>query len=225
MTTHSKEIELEPSWKKALNNILTSEKYIVLIQNIQKLYLSTSVYPNQSNLFNAFTLCPFDKVKVVILGQDPYHGIAQAHGLAFSVPDNIPIPPSLKNIFQEIKNDIGNLNCTNGNLTKWADQGVLLLNSILTVEANKAASHQKIGWQYFTDAVIQIISDKKENIVFLLWGNYAKSKIGLIDSNKHCILTSVHPSPLSAHNGFLGCKHFSKTNTYLTRHNIANIVW
>ena len=183
------------------------------------------VYPPSPLIFNAFNLTPFDNVKVVIIGQDPYHNIGQAHGLAFSVPDGIQKPPSLQNIFKELNQDLGIAIPTTGNLEKWAKEGVLLLNASLTVRANMAASHAKIGWQKFTDAAIKALSDKKQNLVFILWGNYAIAKENLIDHNKHLILKTVHPSPLSASRGFFGCHHFSKTNEYLINHNIKPIDW
>ena len=183
------------------------------------------VFPPSSLIFNAFNLTPFDDVKVVILGQDPYHNIGQAHGLAFSVPDNIQKPPSLINIFKELNQDMGLPIPTHGNLEKWAKEGVLLLNASLTVRAHMAASHAKIGWQHFTDAAIKALSDKKQNLVFILWGNYAIAKENLIDHNKHLILKTVHPSPLSASRGFFGCRHFSKTNEYLIKNNIKPINW
>lgn len=183
------------------------------------------VYPPSQMIFNAFNLTPFDKVKVVILGQDPYHNVGQAHGLAFSVPNGIMPPPSLKNIFKELQSDIGMPIPTNGNLESWAREGVLLLNSCLTVRANNPASHQGIGWQRFTDAAINALSEKKEHIVFLLWGNYAIAKEKLIDTRKHLVLKTVHPSPLSANRGFFGCRHFSQTNTYLSSNGISPIKW
>lgn len=183
------------------------------------------VYPPSQMIFNAFNLTPFDKVKVVILGQDPYHNVGQAHGLAFSVPNGIMPPPSLKNIFKELQSDIGMPIPTNGNLENWAREGVLLLNSCLTVRANNPASHQSIGWQTFTDAAIKALSDKREHIVFLLWGNYAIAKEKLIDTRRHLVLKTVHPSPLSANRGFFGCRHFSQTNTYLSNNGISPIKW
>ena len=183
------------------------------------------VYPPSQLIFNAFNLTPFDKVKVVILGQDPYHNVGQAHGLAFSVPNGIMPPPSLKNIFKELQSDIGMPIPTNGNLESWAREGVLLLNSCLTVRANNPASHQGIGWQRFTDAAINALSEKKEHIVFLLWGNYAIAKEKLIDTRKHLVLKTVHPSPLSANRGFFGCRHFSQTNIYLSSNGISPIKW
>lgn len=176
-------------------------------------------------IFNAFNLCPFDKVKVVILGQDPYHEIGQAHGLAFSVPEGIALPPSLQNIYKEIESDLNIKVEKNGDLTRWAKQGVLLLNSTLTVEQHRAASHQNFGWEIFTDNVINILSKEKEHLVFILWGSFAIKKSSLIDKAKHLVLTSVHPSPLSAYRGFFGNRHFSKTNNYLSANNIEPINW
>lgn len=183
------------------------------------------VYPPSKLIFNAFNLTPFDKVKVVILGQDPYHNVGQAHGLAFSVPDGIQPPPSLQNIFKELNSDIGMEIPRKGNLENWAKEGVLLLNASLTVRANMAASHARIGWQQFTDAAIRALSDKKEHLVFILWGNYAIAKESLIDRSKHLVLKTVHPSPLSANRGFFGCHHFSMTNQYLINNGIQPVNW
>lgn len=222
----------------AIKKPLIEEKwYQVLKEEFEKPYLTqiksflieekkhNIVYPPSSLIFNAFNLTPFDDVKVVILGQDPYHNVGQAHGLAFSVPDGIQKPPSLQNIFKELNQDLGLPIPATGNLEKWAKEGVLLLNASLTVRANMAASHAKIGWQQFTDAAIRALSEKKHNLVFILWGNYAIAKENLIDHNKHLILKTVHPSPLSASRGFFGCHHFSKTNEYLINHNIKPIDW
>lgn len=184
-----------------------------------------TVYPPGPLIFNAFNLTPFDKVKVVILGQDPYHGPGQAHGLSFSVPDGVQFPPSLQNIFKELHDDLGVPVATSGNLEKWAREGVLLLNSSLTVRAGQAASHSCHGWEQFTDAAIRALSEQREHLVFILWGNYAIAKQSLIDSGKHLILKSVHPSPLSAYRGFFGCHHFSKTNNYLIQNGINPIDW
>jgi uracil-DNA glycosylase len=203
------------SWGEYLKNefkknyMLNLNAFLTLQKQNKKI-----IYPNPENRFNAFEKTSFEKVKVVILGQDPYHGEGQAHGLSFSVPNGVTPPPSLKNIFKELNNDC-QINNTLTNLTPWAEQGVLLLNSVLSVEKNKAGSHANQGWEVLTDKVIKLLSDKKEKLVFLLWGAYAQKKAILIDSNKHLILKSVHPSPLSAYRGFLGCKHFSKTNHYL----------
>jgi uracil-DNA glycosylase len=187
--------------------------------------LSKVVFPPDKFIFNAFNVTPFEKIKVVILGQDPYHGYGQAHGLSFSVPHGINSPPSLKNIFKELKADLNIEIPNNGNLTKWANQGVFLLNSFLTVESNLPASHQNIGWEQFTDFCISAISKQKENVVFLLWGKFAQEKSKLIDSSKHLVLLAPHPSPFSAHTGFIGCKHFSKTNDYLISKKIEPIDW
>jgi uracil-DNA glycosylase len=187
--------------------------------------LEKNIFPPQNLIFNAFNTTPFSKTKVVILGQDPYHGLGQAHGLSFSVPEGIKPPPSLANIFKELHTDVNFVVPTHGNLLKWAQQGVLLLNAILTVEANNAASHQKRGWEYFTNAVIEKISKHKSGVIFLLWGKYAQEKQVLIDENKHYILKAAHPSPFSAYNGFFGCKHFSTTNNILIKNGSTPIDW
>ncbi len=220
-------IVIEPSWKDALADEFEKAYFKELTSSVREAYLSSSgaIFPPPQQVFNAFAQCPFDTVKVVILGQDPYHGKGQAHGLAFSVPDHVPIPPSLQNIYKEIKNDIGTDVPQTGNLERWAKQGVLLLNATLTVEQGNPGSHQGRGWEVFTDAVIQKISKEKEHVVFLLWGKFAQSKSSLIDENKHLILKAAHPSPFSAHNGFFGCHHFSKTNSYLQSHGKGPIVW
>ncbi|AYQ56419.1 Uracil-DNA glycosylase [Bathymodiolus thermophilus thioautotrophic gill symbiont] len=183
------------------------------------------IFPHSSNWFKAFELTPFDKVKVVILGQDPYHGDGQAHGLSFSVPNGVATPPSLKNIYKELALDLNIGPNASGNLERWATQGVLLLNSVLTVEKNTPSAHAKSGWVDFTDGVIDIISAQKQQVVFLLWGAYAQQKAALIDHDKHLVLSAAHPSPFSAHKGFFGCKHFSKTNEYLKMHNQKTISW
>ena len=220
-----KKPDIESSWYEVLKQEF-EEPYFYEIKSFliqeKRQYI---VYPPSQLIFNAFNLTPFDKVKVVILGQDPYHNVGQAHGLAFSVPNGIMPPPSLKNIFKELQSDIGMPIPTNGNLESWAREGVLLLNSCLTVRANNPASHQGIGWQRFTDAAINELSEKKEHIVFLLWGNYAIAKEKLIDTRKHLVLKTVHPSPLSANRGFFGCRHFSQTNTYLSSNGISPIKW
>lgn len=220
-----KKPDIESSWYEVLKQEF-EEPYFYEIKSFliqeKRQYI---VYPPSQLIFNAFNLTPFDKVKVVILGQDPYHNVGQAHGLAFSVPNGIMPPPSLKNIFKELQSDIGMPIPTNGNLESWARGGVLLLNSCLTVRANNPASHQGIGWQRFTDAAINALSEKKEHIVFLLWGNYAIAKEKLIDTRKHLVLKTVHPSPLSANRGFFGCRHFSQTNTYLSSNGISPIKW
>ncbi len=218
-------VHIEPSWKTALATEFEKPYFIELTDKIKDAYSSHTIFPAPKNIFNAFELCPFDEVKVVILGQDPYHGHGQAHGLSFSVPDGEKIPPSLRNIYKEIKADIGTETPESGNLEHWAKQGVLLLNATLTVEAGQPGSHQNLGWEMFTDAVIRTISDQKEHVVFLLWGKYAQAKVSLIDENKHLILQAPHPSPFSAHTGFFGCKHFSKTNAYLEEQKLKNIAW
>lgn len=185
----------------------------------------TIVYPQEQDVFNAFTLCPFDQVKVVMLGQDPYHNPHQANGLCFSVADGIKPPPSLANIYKEINTDLGLAIPNTGNLSQWAKQGVLMLNASLTVAADKPMSHSRIGWHIFTDAIIKMVAEQKEHVVFLLWGKFAQSKASLIDSNKHLVLQAAHPSPLSAYNGFWGCKHFSKTNEWLAAKGLQPIDW
>ncbi len=219
--------KLEPGWKNALQKefdlpyMAALKKF--LIAEKQK---GISVYPPGNQIFSAFNLTPFDKVKVVILGQDPYHGPGQAHGLSFSVPDGTRQPPSLQNIFKELQADLGiPISQASGNLAKWAEQGVFLLNAILTVQANNAASHQEKGWETFTDAVIKTLSDQKEGLVFILWGKFAQSKETLIDSSKHLIIKSAHPSPFSANYGFFGSKPFSKTNEYLKSKGKGAIDW
>lgn len=216
---------LSNKWTNILSSELNKDYYINLMSFVKEEYSNKTIFPKEELVFNAFDKCNFDDIKVVILGQDPYHTPGAAHGLAFSVPDGEKIPPSLRNIFKEINEDLNKEIPTSGNLEKWAKQGVFMINATLTVEAHKAGSHQKKGWEQFTDAVIKKIADERENIVFLLWGSYAQKKANLIDENKHCILKSVHPSPLSAYRGFFGCKHFSKTNEYLESKNIKSINW
>ncbi|MBM6889024.1 uracil-DNA glycosylase [Bacteroides caecigallinarum] len=218
-------VQIEESWKKALTPEFSKDYFIQLTDFVRKEYHETTVYPPGKLIFNAFNLCPFDKVKVVIIGQDPYHGPGQAHGLCFSVNDGIQPPPSLVNIFKEISSDLGKPVPQSGNLTRWAEQGVLLLNATLTVRAHQAGSHQRRGWEEFTDAVIRKLAEEKSNLVFILWGAYAQKKGAFIDRNKHLVLTSVHPSPLSAHNGFFGNHHFSLANDYLVKHGKTAIDW
>lgn len=218
-------VKIEESWKKVLRGEFEKQYFIDLSTKVRDAYTNTSVFPPPKLIFNAFEHCHFDTVRVVILGQDPYHGPRQAHGLCFSVQDGVDIPPSLKNIYKEIHEDTGSPIAQTGDLTRWADQGVLLLNATLTVEKGRAGSHQGWGWEQFTDTVIQKISEEKEHIVFLLWGNYARGKKTLIDTSKHLALEAPHPSPLSAYSGFFGCQHFSKTNTYLQAHNKKTIDW
>jgi len=217
--------KIEESWKQVLKDEFSASYFAKLKQFLQEERKNHVVYPAGSRLFAAFDLTPFEKVKVVILGQDPYHGPGQAHGLCFSVPKGIVPPPSLVNIFKELQSDLGIKRPAHGNLEKWAEQGVLLLNAMLTVRANEAGSHQKKGWESFTDAVIKALSNHREGLVFMLWGNYAIAKASLIDTNKHFILKSVHPSPLSASRGFLGCKHFSKANEILISQGVDSIDW
>ncbi len=217
--------KIEQSWKEQILFAFRTESFFALKQFLIEEKKKSIVFPPGQLIFNAFNLTPFDKVKVVLLGQDPYHNVGQAHGLCFSVPDGVAHPKSLVNIFKELHDDIGCPIPKSGNLEKWAKQGVLLLNATLTVRAHEAGSHQKKGWEEFTNAVIKTISDKKEGVVFLLWGNYAQEKIPLIDQNKHHILTTVHPSPLSASRGFFGCRHFSKTNQILQTEGKEPIDW
>ncbi len=218
-------VQIEESWKEALMPEFSKDYFIRLTDFVRKEYHETTVYPPGKLIFNAFNLCPFDKVKVVIIGQDPYHGPGQAHGLCFSVNDGIQPPPSLVNIFKEINSDLGKPIPQSGNLTRWAEQGVLLLNATLTVRAHQAGSHQRRGWEEFTDAVIRKLAEEKNNLVFILWGAYAQKKGAFIDRNKHLVLTSVHPSPLSAHSGFFGNHHFSLANDYLVRNGKTAIDW
>ena len=220
------DVRIEQSWKRALAKEFDKPYFASLVSFLrQEKAAGKTIFPPGSQIFRAFDLTPVDKVKVVILGQDPYHGIGQAHGLSFSVPEGVSAPPSLKNIFKEIESDLGLKMSGYPNLENWARQGVLLLNAVLTVRSGEAASHGKIGWQEFTDAVIKYISDNCEGVVFMLWGNYAKRRLPLITNENHLVLTSVHPSPLSASRGFFGCKHFSKANRFLIEHNIAPVDW
>lgn len=216
---------IEESWKGALRHQYSADYFLALKEFLVEEKKIHHIFPPGSQIFNAFNFTPFQDVKVVILGQDPYHGPDQAHGLSFSVPKGTRVPPSLQNIFKELHQDLNIPISKNGNLEKWARQGVLLLNAVLTVRAGQAASHRKKGWEQFTDSAIKKLSDERENLVFLLWGNYAIAKSKLIDSSKHCILSSPHPSPLSVHRGFYGSKHFSKTNQYLSKHGIKEIDW
>ncbi|PLX21876.1 uracil-DNA glycosylase [Candidatus Parcubacteria bacterium] len=218
-------VKIEKSWKEVLDNEFQKDYFQELTNFVRKEYQNKNVFPKPENIFRAFDLCPFSEVRVVILGQDPYHGPNQAHGLCFSVQSGIQNPPSLKNIFKEISSDL-NINLSgSGDLSPWARQRVFLLNSTLTVLAGQAGSHQSKGWEEFSDAVIQKLSNKKKNLVFLLWGSYAGNKEHLIDSSKHLVLKAPHPSPLSAYRGFFGSKHFSKTNNYLKENNVTEIDW
>lgn len=218
-------VKIEDSWKTALADEFNKEYFIKLTDFVRSEYLSgKAIYPAPANIFNAFNLCPLDKVKVVIIGQDPYHEPGQAHGLCFSVLPPTPIPPSLINIYKEIESDLGHPSKTHGDLTSWAEQGVLLLNATLTVQAHLAASHAGKGWELFTDAVIRAVA-KQENIVYMLWGAYAQKKAEFVNPEKNLILKSVHPSPLSAHRGFFGNHHFSRANDYLIKHGKTPIDW
>lgn len=220
------QVKLEPSWKQHLLPQFQADYMQQLRQFlVQQKQAGKVIYPKGEEYFNAFNLTPFDQVKVVIIGQDPYHGPGQAHGLCFSVQQGVAFPPSLQNIFKEIHADLGLPIPRNGCLTHWAEQGVLLLNAVLTVEQSKAAAHQGKGWEQFTDAAIKELNDQREGIVFLLWGSYAQKKGQIIDPKKHCVLKAPHPSPLSAHRGFFGCRHFSKANQYLESIGQTPIDW
>jgi uracil-DNA glycosylase len=221
-----KDVAIESSWKARLTDEFQKPYFKDLAAFVKQEYEDGVVYPAPKNIFRAFDLCPFDQVKVVILGQDPYHGPKQAVGLSFAVEDHVQLPPSLRNIFKEIESDLdAPLKHTDGDLTRWATQGVLLLNATLTVRARTAGSHQGHGWEQFTDAVIQKLSEEREHLVFILWGNYAKAKGAHIDRSKHLVIESAHPSPFSASNGFFGSKPFSKTNAYLAEHGEKPIDW
>lgn len=221
------DIRLENTWKQQLTEEFDKPYFSALMQFLaQEKENGKTIFPKENNIFNAYNSTPFNKVKVVIIGQDPYHGTNQAHGLSFSVQNGIKPPPSLVNIYKEIKNNYPNFKIPNhGNLETWAKQGVLLLNSILTVEKNKPASHQKKGWEHFTDASISKLSQNREGIIFILWGNFAQQKASLIDENRHHILKAAHPSPFSAHNGFFGCNHFEKVNQILRQQGKSEINW
>ena len=218
-------VNIAESWRKHLEKEFQQLYFEKLVSFVKTAYQHHKVYPSAKEVFSAFDLCNFEATKVVILGQDPYHGPGQAHGLCFSVREEVAIPPSLANIFTEIHNELGTAMPLNGNLERWAKQGILLLNATLTVEARNPGSHQKKGWEQFTDAVINTISQTKEHVVFLLWGAYAQQKERLIDGKKHLILKSPHPSPYSANRGFFGNKHFIKANAYLLKNNLTAIQW
>jgi len=217
--------ELETGWRTILKTKFDETQIEKLYNAVSNAYSKEAVYPHLEEIFTAFALTPPETLKVVILGQDPYHGAGQAHGLAFSVREGVAIPPSLRNIFKEIQSDLGITPPQSGDLTRWAKQGVLLLNTTLTVRAGEAGSHRELGWEQFTDTVIKLISEKNEHVVFMLWGNHAQAKATLINTSKHLVLTAPHPSPLSAHRGFFGCRHFSKANEYLSLHDIKPIDW
>ncbi|HOP03764.1 MAG TPA: uracil-DNA glycosylase [Tenuifilaceae bacterium] len=216
---------IEESWKQQLLNEFKQEYFVLLKQFLIEEKKNYKIFPPGGHIFNAFNFTPFTNVKVVILGQDPYHGSGQAHGLCFSVPNGVVQPPSLVNIFKELNSDLGIPIPKHGNLQKWAEQGVLLLNATLTVRAHQAGSHQNKGWETFTDAAIKALSEHKENLVFLLWGSYAQAKTKIINENRHYVLKAPHPSPLSVYRGFFGCKHFSKTNCYLKQQGLQEIDW
>jgi len=219
------DVKIEPTWKAELQTEFEKEYFKGLTGFVRNEYITRLTFPPAPLIFNAFEQCPFDKVKVVMIGQDPYHGDGQAHGLCFSVNDGVAFPPSLLNIFKEINRDLGIPTPASGNLTRWAQQGVLLLNATLTVQAHMAGSHQGKGWETFTDAVIHKLATEKEHLVFMLWGSYAQKKGAFIDSTRHLVLKSVHPSPLSAYRGFIGNNHFSLTNQYLKENGKSEIKW
>ena len=219
------QVRIDESWREVLQAEFDKPYFELLTDFVRHAYRTTQCFPPAGQIFRAFDLCPFDKVRVVIIGQDPYHDVNQAHGLCFSVQDGIPAPPSLVNIYKELNRDLGKPIPSSGNLTHWAEQGVLLLNATLTVEAHKAGSHQGKGWEELTDAAIQALNLKRERIVFMLWGSYAQRKGKYIDRRKHLVLQAVHPSPLSAYRGFIGCGHFSKANNYLQQHGQTPIAW
>jgi len=219
------DVKIDASWKSVLQDEFEKPYFAQLTNFVREEYKTKKIFPPGNMIFNAFDHCPFDKVKVVIIGQDPYHNDGQAHGLCFSVNTGVDFPPSLINIFKEIERDLGKPTPISGNLERWADQGVLLLNATLTVQAHLAGSHQGRGWETFTDAVIRKVAEEKEHVVFMLWGNYAQQKGAVVDPRKHLVLKSVHPSPLSAYRGFIGCGHFSTANEYLLKNGISPINW
>ena len=218
-------VRIDESWRQVLQPEFDKPYFELLTHFVRQAYRTTQCFPPAGQIFRAFDLCPFDKVRVVIIGQDPYHDVNQAHGLCFSVQEGVPTPPSLVNIYKELQRDLGKPIPSSGNLTHWAEQGVLLLNATLTVEAHKAGSHQGKGWEELTDAAIQALNRQREHIVFMLWGSYAQRKGQFIDRRRHLVLTAVHPSPLSAYRGFIGCGHFSQANAYLQQHGLSPIVW
>jgi uracil-DNA glycosylase len=218
-------VNINEEWGAVLANEFDKSYFADLTEFVKKEYLRARVYPQGKNIFRAFDKCPFDDVKVVIIGQDPYHGEGQANGLCFSVNDGVEFPPSLQNIFKEVHDDTGAPIPASGNLDRWAEQGVLLLNAVLTVRAHEAASHAGLGWERFTDAVVRAVSEQKEGIVYMLWGAYAQKKGAFVDAGRNCILQTAHPSPLSSYRGFFGCRHFSKANEYLISQGKTPIVW
>lgn len=218
-------VRIDESWRQVLQPEFDKPYFELLTDFVRHAYATRQCFPPAKHIFRAFDLCPFDKVRVVIIGQDPYHDVNQAHGLCFSVQEGVPAPPSLVNIYKELNRDLGKPIPTSGDLIHWAEQGVLLLNATLTVEAHKAGSHQGKGWEELTDAAIQALNNQRSNIVFMLWGSYAQRKGQFIDRRKHLVLTAVHPSPLSAYRGFIGCGHFSQANHYLQQHGLSPIAW
>lgn len=218
-------VRIDESWRQVMQPEFDKPYFELLTDFVRHAYRTTQCFPPAGQIFRAFDLCPFDQVRVVIIGQDPYHDVNQAHGLCFSVQDGVPAPPSLVNIYKELNRDLGKPIPTSGDLTHWAEQGVLLLNATLTVEAHRAGSHQGKGWEELTDAAIQALNNQRSNIVFMLWGSYAQRKGQFIDRRRHLVLTAVHPSPLSAYRGFIGCGHFSQANAYLQQHGQPPIAW
>lgn len=219
------DVKIEESWRNALHEEFEKDYFVQLTEFVRSEYSTKQIFPAGKDIFRAFDSCPFENVKVVIIGQDPYHNVGQAHGLCFSVKDGIDFPPSLLNIFKEIERDLHIPAPKTGNLLRWAEQGVLLLNATLTVEAHKAASHQGKGWERFTDAAIRALNEKREGIVYMLWGSYAQQKASFVDATKNLVLKTVHPSPLSAYRGYIGCGHFSAANNYLKTNNKQEINW
>ena len=219
------DVRIAQDWKEILSEEFSKPYFTELVEFVRAEYAAGEVFPKGRDIFRAFDKCPFDKLKVVIIGQDPYHGVGQANGLCFSVGEGVPFPPSLQNIFKEVNTDTGAPIPTSGNLDRWAEQGVLLLNAVLTVRAHQAASHAGRGWEQFTDAVVRAIATRKQGVVYMLWGSYAQRKGAIADPNNNLILKSVHPSPLSSYGGFFGCSHFSKANDYLASVGREQIVW
>lgn len=219
------DVRIAQDWKEILSEEFSKPYFTDLVEFVRAEYAAGEVFPKGRDIFRAFDKCPFDKLKVVIIGQDPYHGVGQANGLCFSVGEGVPFPPSLQNIFKEVNTDTGAPIPTSGNLDRWAEQGVLLLNAVLTVRAHQAASHAGRGWEQFTDAVVRAIATRKQGVVYMLWGSYAQRKGAIADPNNNLILKSVHPSPLSSYRGFFGCRHFSKANDYLASVGREQIVW
>ena len=219
------DVRIAQDWKEILSEEFSKPYFKELVEFVRAEYAAGEVFPKGRDIFRAFDKCPFDKLKVVIIGQDPYHGVGQANGLCFSVGEGVPFPPSLQNIFKEVNSDTGAPIPTSGNLDRWAEQGVLLLNAVLTVRAHQAASHAGRGWEQFTDAVVRAIATRKQGVVYMLWGSYAQRKGAIADPNNNLILKSVHPSPLSSYRGFFGCRHFSKANDYLANISKTQIIW